>query len=181
MTMKQRKSFGSICAIACAAATIITFVSCSQEDEYYESDMFTRAESASDLSRLEAPPAYIPDKQNCGLWVLANLGGASMETVKAIAETKGWEEGDRLTNFLVFDIAQQLHGLSTHVQGPDAWNALIRFSSTALPSKIIIYTDEGEESHMAKPTDFQGSDVIYEDYSGPGKKWSIYRVFGVMY
>lgn len=180
MTMKQRKSFGSICAIACAAATIITFASCSQEDEYYESDMFTRAESASDLSRLEAPPTYIPDDQNCGLWVLEDLG-SSMSTVKNIAKSKGWKEGNRLTNFLVFDIAQQLYGFSTHVQGEEARDSLISFSSKqTLPSTAIIYTDNGENAHMVRATGFQGSNVLYRDYNGNGN-WSIYSVFGLMY
>ena len=178
--MKQRKSFGSICAIACAAATIITFASCSQEDEYYESDMFTRAESASDLSRLEAPPTYIPDAQNCGLWVLTEQG-VSMDSVKNIAKSKGWKEGNRLTNFLVFDIAQQLYGFSTHIQGTEATNALIRFSaSQSLPSRIFIYTDGGDESHIARAIGFRGTEVRYMDYSGEDG-WSIYDVFGLMY
>ena len=180
MTMKQRKSFGSICAIACAAATIITFVSCSQEDEYYESDMFTRAESASDLSRLEAPPAYIPDAQNCGLWVLTEQG-VSMDSVKNIAKSKGWAAGSRLNNFLIFEIAQQLYGFTTHIQGTEATNALIRFSaSQSLPSRIFIYTDRGDESHIARATGFQGTQVLFQDYSGEDG-WPIYDVFGLMY
>lgn len=181
MTMKQRKSFGSICAIACAAATIITFVSCSQEDEYYESDMFTRAESASDLSRLEAPPTYIPDNRNCGLWVLTTLApNVHVDTIKSIAESKGWTKGTGMPASIVYEIGQQLCGFSTHIQRPEATNALIRFSSSGLPHNAVIYTDTGFDAHMAIATGFQGSNVLYEDSYGPDD-CSIYSVFGLMY
>ena len=179
--MKQRKNFSNICAIILAVAAISAFVSCTQEDEYYyESDMFTRAESLPPLSRMEAPPAYIPDKQNCGLWVLTEQG-VSMDSVKNIAKSKGWAAGSRLNNFLIFEIAQQLYGFTTHIQGTEATNALIRFSaSQSLPSRIFIYTDGGDESHIARAIGFRGTEVRYMDYSGE-YGWSIYDVFGLMY
>ena len=52
----KRKKFSGIFAAVFVAATVITLASCSQDDEYYEDGLFTRADEM--MTRTEGPDKY---------------------------------------------------------------------------------------------------------------------------
>ena len=54
----KRKNFSGIFSAVFAVATVITLASCSQDDEYYEDGLFTRADEM--MTRAGEPGGYTP-------------------------------------------------------------------------------------------------------------------------
>jgi len=80
--MKKKLSSCGIFATAFFATAMLTIVSCSKDDEYYDSDMYTLAEVPTTRSIGSPGEAEIPQINNtgfnakeCGVWCLARLYG----------------------------------------------------------------------------------------------------------
>ena len=90
----KRKNFSGIFSAVFAVATVITLASCSQDDEYYEDGLFTRADEM--MTRSEGGQGYSPytayylDRNNCGGVALAILYGemTTMQPEYAYVEVK---------------------------------------------------------------------------------------------
>jgi hypothetical protein len=178
--MRIKSNFCGIFATVFMVVTAITIASCSQDDDDYNSDMYTLAEKMETRSGVEGGGGENPTnpKLDCGYWALVHLG-ANEPAVDSMAKAKGWT-GNGMSVFTVYAIGEALLGFSKHMQGKEARDSLEIFSSRgAFPSHLLVYI-AGEEPHIGIATGFAGTNVNYSDASGVNS-WAISSIFGIMY
>lgn len=115
----KRKNLSGIFSAVFVVATVITLASCSQDDEYYEDGLFTRAErTIDDLEGGSGNDSNSPfyGENYCGIAAVMSMLGVPLENdywyarVMSTAEEIGWDpnSGSGLTDGMIVALCVRL-------------------------------------------------------------------------
>lgn len=175
-------NFCGIFATIFVTTTIILLASCSQDDETYDSDMYTLAEEMGTRSGGNGgDPGGSGTGQNdkeydCGYWVFIQLG-ADMNLVDSILGLIGWQGGGMHTSH-IYTIGHDLFGFHANLQGGTAKDTLFLFRDhrDRRPQNVLVYTND----HISVVTGYEFREILTLNPDGAGSV-PYNEVFGVMY
>jgi hypothetical protein len=172
------KNFCGIFATLFVTTTMVLLASCSQDDDNYDSDMYTLAEMGTRLGNSESIPGEEGNikEDDCGYWVLVHLG-LKKEVVDSLMSAKGWS-GNGISTKYIYEIGEELLGFRANLKGDEAQDSLFSFRDhkNRRPQNLLIYS----EDHISIATYYGYKEMGTLNSDGRGNILYL-EVYGIMY
>ena len=169
-------NFCGIFATVFVTTTIVLLASCSQDDDYYESDMYTLAEMGTRSGGGDPGGGGNIKEDDCGYWVLVHLG-LKKEMVDSLMSAKGWK-GHGISTKYIYEIGVELLGFSANLKGDEAHDSLFSFRDheNRRPQNLLIYSAD----HISIATYYDYNEIGTWNSDGRGSIQYL-DVYGIMY